>query len=382
MKITDITMLPPLYIPFTRQGDARGTTEGYTSILGTFLKISTDEGIVGVSPASASPDITSFIFDVYKPLILGEDPFEVEKIWDKLYWTAYGNCRRGAGIRALSFIDIALWDIIAKTCKQPIHRLLGGHRSEVSAYGSGVNLVLPIDELVEQNQRFAGMGFKLVKMKIGQKDMAEDLKRIEAVRDAIGYDIDLAVDANNMYGVTTAIKMAKKMEKYEVYWFEEPVLLDNVEGIIKLANSTSIPIAGYELENTKYGFKELISRGAIGICQADAAICGGITEWKKIAALAECYGVPVAPHGRDQLHVPLTAAIPNGLMVEWMEGFGAKGSEYVKNPIIPKDGKMSCKNDYGLGIEINEEAVKKYSAKPAKMGTHKMNPRYQWPPYV
>jgi L-alanine-DL-glutamate epimerase-like enolase superfamily enzyme len=382
MQIIDITMMPPLYVYFSSQGDARETTEGYTTVLGTFIQITTDEGITGLSPASSTPTIKSFIFDTFKPLLIGEDPFEVEKIWDKLYWTTFPNSRRGAGIRALSFIDIALWDIIAKTCKQPIDRLLGGHRKKVAAYGSGVNLSLSIDELVKQNQRFVDMGFKMVKMKIGQKDMREDIRRVKAVRDAIGYDIDIAVDANNMYGVTTAINMANKLEKYEIYWFEEPILLDNIEGIIKLAKSTSIPIAGYELENTKYGFKELIARGAIGICQADAAICGGITEWRKIAALAECYGMPMAPHGRDQLHVPLTAAIPNGLIVEWMEGFGAKSAEFVKNPIIPDKGEMKCKTIPGLGIEIDNEAIKKYSAKPSKMGTHTMNPRHQWPPYV
>jgi L-alanine-DL-glutamate epimerase-like enolase superfamily enzyme len=229
---------------------------------------------------------------------------------------------------------------------------------------------------------FLEMGFKMVTMKIGQRNMAEDLRRIKAVRDTVGGDVDIAVDANNMYGVNTAINMARKMERYDIYWFEEPVLLDNIEGIVKLARSTSIPIAGYELENTKYGFKELIARGAIGVCQADATICGGITEWRKIAALAECYGIPMAPHGVDQIHVPLTAAIPNGLIVEWMYALGARTAELVKEPIVPKDGIMECKDKPGLGIEISDEAVKKYSARPKKMGVTRMNPRYQWPPYA
>jgi D-arabinonate dehydratase len=128
--------------------------------------------------------------------------------------------------------------------------LLGGHRSKVPAYGSGINLTLPIDDLVKQNRMFVEMGFRMVKMKIGQKDKNEDLKRIKAIRDAVGNDVDIAVDANNMYGVNTALFMAKKMERYDVYWFEEPVLLDNIDGIVRLAKSTSIPIAGYELENT------------------------------------------------------------------------------------------------------------------------------------
>ncbi len=379
MKITDIT-ISDYYLEIISQGDARirivAGPRGFA-----FISVMTDEGITGISPASGTADIVAFIQDIYKPLVVGEDPFEVEKIWEKLYWTNYGSSRRGTGMRALSYIDVAIWDIIAKECKQPIHRLLGGHRTKVPAYGSGINLPLGPAELAEQNKMFLDMGFKMVKMKIGQKDKNEDLKRIEAVRDAVGNDVDIAVDANNMYGVNTAINMAKKMERYDIYWFEEPVLLDNIEGIVRLARSTSIPIAGYELENTKYGFKELISRGAIGICQADATICGGITEYRKIAALAECYGVPMAPHGMDQLHVPLVAATPNGLIVEWMYALGARTADLIKDPIVPKDGMMECKTVSGLGIEISQEAVK-YGAKPEKPGVVIINPRYQWPPYA
>jgi len=381
MKITDVTMTDPLYLDILFQGDARTTFLSGPRAY-TFIRVETDVGITGICPASPAPDINTFVLDVFEPLVIGEDPFEVEKIWEKVYWTTYGSSRRGAPMRALSYIDIAIWDIIGKACKQPLHRLLGGHRSRVPAYGSGINLPLSMDELVKQNRMFVDMGFKMVKMKIGQRDKGEDLKRIRAVRDVIGYDIDLAVDANNMYGVNTAITMAKRMERYEVYWFEEPVLLDNIEGIVKLAKSTSIPIAGYELENTKYGFKELIARGAIGVCQADATICGGITEFRKIAALAECYGIPVAPHGADQIHVPLVAAIPNGLIVEWMYALGARTAELVNDPIVPKNGEMECKMVPGLGIEISDEAVKKYSAKPEKMGGQRVNPRYQWPPYA
>jgi D-arabinonate dehydratase len=380
MRITDIVISAPLYLDLAPQGDARFFISGPRAYV--FIHVTTDEGITGVCPASPSPDINTYILDVYKPMVVGEDPFEVEKIWEKIYWTHLGSCRRGAPMRALSYIDIAIWDIIGKACKQPIHRLLGGHRSRVPAYGSGINLPLSVEDLVKQNRMFIKMGFKMVKMKIGQRDMEEDLRRIKAVRDAVGYGVDLAVDANNMYGVNTAIAMARRMERYEIYWFEEPVLIDNIDGIVRLAKSTSIPIAGYELENTKYGFKELIARGAIGICQADATICGGITEWRKIAALAECYGIPMAPHGADQIHVPLTAAVPNGLIVEWMYGLGAKTAELLKNPIKPMNGEMECKKEPGLGIEVSEEAVKKYSVKPTQPSVMRMNPRYQWPPYA
>jgi L-alanine-DL-glutamate epimerase-like enolase superfamily enzyme len=380
MKITDITISVPCYVDLPMQGDARQRWGGPRPY--AFLEVTTDEEITGISPVSYASEIRTFILDVYKPLILGEDPFEVERIWEKVYWTYYGNIRRGAPIRALSYIDIAIWDLIGKACGQPIHRLLGGHRRAMPAYGSGLNLNLGMDELVEQNQKFQEMGFKMVKMKIGQKDLKEDLKRIKAVRDTVGDDIDIAVDANNMYGVNTAIAMAQKMERYDIYWFEEPVMLDNLEGIIRLAKATSIPIAGYELENTKYGFKELIARGAISICQADAVICGGITEWKKIAALAECYEIPMAPHGDYQLHTPLAAAVPNGLIIECVYDIGAQFAQLLENPIIPKKGIMRCKTTPGLGITVRHDAVKKFGAKPEYAATRTMNERYRWPPYA
>jgi L-alanine-DL-glutamate epimerase-like enolase superfamily enzyme len=185
-----------------------------------------------------------------------------------------------------------------------------------------------------------------------------------------------------MYGVNTAITMARKMERYDIYWFEEPVLLDNLDGIVRLAKTTSIPIAGYELENTKYGFKELIARGAIGICQADAVICGGITEWKKIAALAECYGIPMAPHGDYQLHTPLAAAVPNGLIIECVYDIGAQFAQLLVKPITPEKGMMQCKTEPGIGITVREDALRQFGAKPSRIATRTMNPRYQWPPYA
>lgn len=383
MKVTDITMTDPLYLPpfadaTYHRGDSRQRIAPPLTGRACFLQAHTDEGLIGLAPISSAPDVRAFALDVFKPLVVGEDPFTVEKIWERCYWTHLGSARRGAPMRALSAIDIALWDIIGKACHQPLHRLLGGHRTAVPAYGSGINLPLPLDQLVEQNRRFVAEGFKLVKMKIGQRDWREDLRRIKAVRDAIGDDVDLAVDANNMYGVSTAIAMARRMERYEIYWFEEPILLDNVEGIVQLAKSTSIPIAGYELENTKYGFKELIARGAIGICQADATICGGITEWRKIAALAECFGLPVAPHGANQLHVPLTAAIPNGLIVEWVY---TTRLEPYQDPIVPQDGVMTCKTVPGTGLEIRADAVTAFRT-PVEGPVRTMNPRYQWPPYA
>jgi len=379
MKIVDVKVSEPLFLTLRPLADARNYVYGPRSW--AFVHVLTDEGITGISPISPSNELIALLNGVLKDTIVGEDPFDFEKTWDKMYWRTYGGGRRGLVLLAISAVDIAIWDIIGKACGKPIHKLLGGYRVRVPAYASGINLNFTVDELVKQSIEFVRQGFKAVKMKIGKRDPKEDLERVKAVRDAIGYDIALMVDVNGVWSVNTAITMAKKLERFEIYWLEEPVPVDNIDGLAKVAASTDIPIAGSEIENTKYGFKELIGRNAIEIVQADATICGGITEFKKIASIAEVAGLPMCPHCADQIHTPLTAATPNGLFVEYMPDSASRIAEFLVNPIIPKNGEMECSNRPGIGLEISEEAVKKYSVKPKMAGVLGLNPRYQWPPF-
>lgn len=383
MKITDVRIGESFSGRLSYQwGDAineipRDVTLGYCEVL-------TDEGITGVAPASPNELMKFLIEQVLKPLVLGEDPFETEKLWERMYWQTFNYGRKGIAIGAISILDIAIWDLIGKCVKKPLWKLLGGYRQVVPAYASEINLRLSQSELVKQCSTFVGDGFKAMKIKVGKRDWKEDLRRVGAVRDAIGYDIDLMVDANNAWGVSTAKRMARKLESYEIYWLEEPIMADNISGLAEVAAVTEIPIAVGESEYTKHGFKELIERKAVDIVQADATKVGGITEWRKVAVLAEAFGLPVAPHGFDQVHAPLVAPLPNGLIVEYIQSFTECWP--LIDPIRPKDGYMQLTDKPGLGFNIDKKAIKESQEQRHKETKPyygmKTKRGWMWPPYA
>lgn len=179
---------------------------------------------------------------------------------------------------AMSIVDNAVWDIKGKAMKQPLSKLLGGFQDSVNSYGSGINLNLTNDDLVKQMTDFVKDGFKAVKMKIGHRDPKIDLERIRLVRAAIGPDIDLMVDANNAWGLMAAIEIAKRMEEYDIYWLEEPILADEIGSLAKLAKETSIPIAIGENHYGKWEFKAMIEQGAVEVVQCDIGKCGGVNR--------------------------------------------------------------------------------------------------------
>lgn len=320
VEITDLQLKlsDPVDFPVSKWADALNVMPK-TSSRGV-LQIFTDEGVTGLATAGGSLAGPSgdamdrvLIEELLGPHVVGEDPLNTERIWDKMYWATLNCGRRGAAISAISKIDIALWDLKGKILNQPVHKLLGGHRDSVAAYGSGINLSHTPEELIKQMTDFVADGFKMVKMKIGKRDPNEDLERVRLVREAIGPNVDLALDVNNCWSLATAIRMAGKLEKYDIYWLEEPILADEIDNLAKLANETSIPIAVGETHYAKWEFKDLMERGAVEIVQADIGKCGGVTEWIKIAAMADAYGLPVCPHAGGNLAASLVAAVPNGL---------------------------------------------------------------------
>jgi D-arabinonate dehydratase len=385
MKITDIRVSDPYTVPM-----GRGIADQINTITGpgwvqAYLEVLTDEEITGTSPCGADAVTGALIRDVLRPQVVGEDPFNFERIWEKMWWATFNFGRRGAPIIAMSYVDIAIWDIIGKALNKPVHRLLGGYRDRVPAYGSGINLNYTMDELVEQNRQFVKDGLKAVKMKIGHQNLEEDLERIKAVRDVIGYGVKLMVDANNGWSVQTAIEMARRMERYDIYWLEEPILADDIDGYTELCAAVDIPIATGESHYTRHEFKELIQRKAVDIVQADATKVGGITEWMKVAVMADAFGLPVAPHWYSQLHTPLTAAVPNGLIVECSTDIIAGRPYQVipwRDPIVSRDGYVEPLNRPGLGLEIDEEAVREYKARKVESGKFVTTKGWRWPPFL
>lgn len=381
MKITDIKLSDPVYVPARQMADAINILPIVTAY--TFLYVFTDEGITGIGPARSGALDKALIEELLKPYVVGEDPLNSERIWEKMYWASLQYGRRGAAISAISTIDIAIWDLKGKILNQPVHKLLGGHRDTVPSYGSGINLNYTREELVEEMTAYVESGFKMVKMKIGRRDPDDDLERVKLVREAIGPDVDLALDVNNGWSVKTAIRMAGKLEKYDIYWLEEPILADEIDNLSRLADETSIPIAVGENHYTKWEFKELMERGAMEIVQADIGKCGGVTEFIKIAAMADAYGLPVCPHHTEYVDAPLVAAIPNGLFHEYIrEWFGPMGQLFV-DPIKPENGEISPSNKPGFGIELNEESIKGLKVRPGpEKLSRSVKKGWRWPPYL
>ncbi len=266
--------------------------------------VSTDEGIQGLGEAfyygGPAKIVANLISDGYAPLLIGKDPFDNGVIWDFLYNWTRDQGMKGLPISALSAIDIALWDIKGKALGLPVYKLLGGpYRNKAHVYATGLyepqNVPSIEDALVEEALGYKKDGFFAMKLKVGY-GIEKDMRYVKAVREAIGNDIVLMVDANHAYNAAEAIRLAKKMEKYDVYWFEEPVPPEDIDGYIEVKQKSNILIAGGEDEFTRYGFRELITRRAVDILQPDLCAAGGFTEMMKITAMASAWNVPVIPH--------------------------------------------------------------------------------------
>lgn len=331
----------------------------------TITQLVTDDGIIGIGTHAhcVPPPLFEATVETLKNFVIGEDPFYVERIWDKMFRLTFRFGRRGAVIGAMSSIDIALWDIVGKALNTPLYKLLGAYCDMVPVYASGgyfrehndvKNLAREVTDWVER-------GYTAVKFKIGALGIEQDVERVKAVREALGPDIKIIVDANGGYpNPFTAMKVARALERYDVYWFEEPLQTDDIEGLAEIRRAVNIPIASGEIQFTRYGFKELIVKRAVDIVEPDAGICGGVTEFRRIAAMAAAYDLPVAPHRSTEVSMHLAASIPNSLIVESFPLETEMWDKLFLEPIEVKNGYIKLPRKPGLGIELNEKAIAKY----------------------
>lgn len=340
---------------------------GYTYSLGgtVFTRVRTDDGIEGIGWAGAQAGPDRAILEAARALgghAVGLDAFDTEQVWELMFQPKLFG-RRGLTVRAMSSIDIAMWDAAGKTVGVPLYKLLGGYRNRVPAYLAGGYYVegKGLDELAEEMRDKVAAGARYVKMKIAGAPMAEDVERVRVVREAIGPGVELMVDANNAYSPLEAIRFARRIEDLDIYWFEEPVHAEDYEGLARVWAHTSIPIATGENEYTRYGFRDLIACGGVDILQPDANVLGGITEFKHIASLASAHGLPVAPHGSALLHVHLVAAVSNGLIVEHLVAEGEQRRGFFKTALrLDEEGMVSPPDGPGLGIELDEEFLREH----------------------
>ncbi len=327
------------------------------------LRIDTDAGLTGYGLCTPPRQVARTIVQSFAPMLIGEDPIDVERLWHRM-WEPKVVGRRGQTTRAISAIDTALWDIRAKAANMPLYKMLGAYRDRVPTYIAGGYYAAGkgLKELAQEMEENVAMGARAVKMKIGAVSIREDAERVKTVRKAIGPDVKLMVDANCAYRYYEAIQIAKRMEEYDVYWFEEPVMPDDYDGFAKLAAATTIPIAAGENEYTLYGFRDLVQHGGVPIFNADAKETGGISEWMKIAALARAFHLDMAPHGPQEIHVHLVAAISNGLIVEYYrDSFNPMWGKIYKHTVrLNSEGSLTPPDIPGIGMEPNYEALEPY----------------------
>ncbi len=315
------------------------------------LELHTNLGIVGRSfPKGPNSVLLNTIF----PRIKGENPFFVERIWDRMYRYNRKPVAKGDYIKGMGSIDIAVWDIIGKALNQPVYKILGAYNTKIRVYAAGgyYREDKSIPDLVAEMSDYVKEGFRAVKMKVGGASFDEDVKRVRAVREALGSDIDLLIDANNKWHAYEAIRFGRAVEQFNPFWFEEPVEPDDFQGSAEVRQALDIPIVAGENEYTRWGCRDLITHGSADILNLDTVKAGGITEYRKIAALASAFHIPVAPHGNPFMAVHLLAATPDTLIMETYPGVKSK-----YNPVLPlfpvKDGYITAPDQPGLGIELN-----------------------------
>ncbi|MCY3832114.1 MAG: mandelate racemase/muconate lactonizing enzyme family protein [Chloroflexi bacterium] len=365
MKITDIELRQ---YRWERGAPIRNGMHTYTHSGLNLLHIHTDADLTGIGwahkPQSLGmAQVAQGLLEHFKPLLIGEDPFNYRRIWEAL-WVPKLVGRRGLTTRFISGIDIALWDLMGKAAGRSVHKLLGAARDRAPAYiaggyyGEGKGLA----GLAAEMEANLALGAKAVKMKIGGASIADDVERVRVVRETIGSEVKLMVDANCAYNLREALQIARKIEPCDIFWFEEPLPPDDYRGHGKLADATSIAIATGENEYTRYGFRDLIAHEAAAIYNADAQVLGGITEFMNVAALAGAHNLQIAPHGDQEIHLHLVGAIPNGLIVEFYRDTvdENRGHVFEENLRLDADGWLTIPDRPGLGFRPNYDFLERH----------------------
>lgn len=368
MRISDVRVTI-LQAPIPEEAQVRSGVGRKYSRTSTFVEVITDEGLVGLGSCLGNPPlaIKAIVDEVVAPTLRGLDPFDIEGIWQRLYvgriQRSVGS--RGVGMAVLSGIDIALWDIKGKALGVPIYQLLGGAcRERVRAYASSIYWQAP-EAAAAKAREFVGQGFSAMKLKVGA-DVHRDIDSLAAIREAVGSKVDIFVDANLCYTTKMAMDVLRHLERYNVFWFEEPIQFDDIEGHKKLTNATSVRIATGENMYTRFGFLDLITQRAADIVQPDISRAGGITESKKIASMAGAYGMLFAPHSFGDavaqtaaLHV--NASTPEAFIMEVDMTYNPLRTELGGSIVKAHDGFFELPNKPGLGVELTDDIREAYT---------------------
>jgi L-alanine-DL-glutamate epimerase-like enolase superfamily enzyme len=333
------------------------------------VKITSSDGIQGIGFCYAGNTAGNIarvaVEELLAPILIGQDSTRIEGIWQEMYSHSMLQGRCGSVMRALSSLDIALWDLNARAARLPLYRYLGCWATDrVSAYASGGYYLegKSADHLGKEMAGYVEKGFKAVKMKVGRLAIGEEVERVKAARKAIGPDILLMLDANNAWqDLSTALMYCHRFAEFDPYWIEEPFSPDDVDNHARLAEKIGFAVATGEIEAGRWRFKELLERRGAAIIQADAAVCGGITEWLRIARTAASYGITMAPHWFDSVHLHLVAATPNATYVEFFPDHEVFNFRRLINrqPQV-NDGSLMLSQESGFGFGFDEAEVQKF----------------------
>ncbi len=373
MKITEVETLH-LSLP-TIVEECNGTQDAL------LVKITTDTGLVGIGEVDSSPAVAKAIFDApfshsiasgLRQLLLGEDPRDIERLWEKMYRGTIYFGRRGAAIHAISGADIALWDLLGKATGLPVYQLLGGaYRKRMRAYSSDLMPFTP-EEARTRASKLRDAGFTAFKFgwgPLGQSE-ASDMALISAAREGVGAENDLMIDIGLCWDAATAIARARRFAEFNLFWIEEPLPPDDLDGYARLADAVDTRIAAGEEMATCWEYADLMDRGRIDVIQVDISRAGGLTESRRIAQMAHRRNLPCIPHAYSTgvllaASVHWVAAIPNGSLVEYTVeesplATALTGTGLLREPLRAVEGWITVPEGPGLGVELDEELVARY----------------------
>ncbi|MBX2879268.1 MAG: mandelate racemase/muconate lactonizing enzyme family protein [Granulosicoccus sp.] len=383
MKISAIDVFvlkTPLEEPFA-------FSQGWvTQRAATLVRVSTDNGLTGWGEAFAQglepPEISAAVIEhALIPIVMGENPLNTSVLWHNMYNRTRDYGRKGSVIAAMSALDIAFWDICGKFYNQPVYQLLGGAvRTSVTPYATGFYRLSgqqEADRLAEEARQHQAAGFKAMKIKLGfgVDDDIEVMRSIQAalLENDSDNDIELMVDTNHAYGFSEALRLGRELENYRLRWYEEPLVPEDINGMARLRNALSIPIAAGENEHTPYGFHALINAEAIDVAQPDIGSCGGITAARDITAMAQAAGLMVNPHVWGSavaqaaslqwlatLPVPHHSLYPVEPLLEYDRSSHPFRQQLVEEPWTLQNGQINIPDKAGLGIDVNMNTVEQF----------------------
>ncbi len=359
--MTTVTSARTHLLKVPRPTPVRSSYATYDSLGVVAVELTTDDGLVGQGWTNVigggAESIASFLAGELAPLVEGENPAHVRALWQRMFQHSLSRGRKGIAMYALSAVDIALWDLVAQTAGLPLHHVLGAYREAVPVYGDGCWLSYSIDELEDAARQYTDQQFWGVKIKVGT-DIPDAVRRVAAVRSVVGSEARLMVDANQCYDLIAARRFADAVADLDLTWLEEPLMADLIHDYARLSAEVKVPVAAGENEYSRFGFRELIEHQAVDILQPDVHRVGGITEFMRVAALAEAWNIPVAPHTSWELHAPLLACVSTGMAVEYYDWF--PDDFFMTRPQIV-DGMAHLNDAPGHGVRFAPDSYRRYA---------------------